>query len=365
MIAAAHAGNPYVLVLLDANMPDLDGFDVAARIAQRPELAGATIMMLTSSGQYGDAGRCRELGIAAYLTKPVEAASLYDAICRVLETGVKRVRPDPAAMPASTPASSGLKVLLTEDNIVNQRVAVGLLNRRGHDVTVANNGLEALAALERETFDLVLMDIQMPEMGGLEATVEIRRREQESGAPPIRIVAMTAHAMAGDRERCIQGGMDGYLSKPIDPATLFATVEDPSSDHRAASSAAQPPRPPAPIDRAGLMRRLGDDYELLEQVIGLFLADCPLRLAAIQAAVDLRDAEQIRTTAHALKGSAGNLSADTLAEAARTLERLGAERRLEPTPAAMRQLVVEAVAVMEYLRAWESAGVGVDNVCVS
>jgi HPt (histidine-containing phosphotransfer) domain-containing protein len=179
---------------------------------------------------------------------------------------------------------------------------------------------------------------------------------------------MTAHAMTGDRERCIEAGMDGYLSKPIDPVTLFATVEDRSSDQRASGGRTPaPPRAPAPVDRPGLMRRLGDDADLLEQVVELFLADCPLRLAAIQAAVDQRDPEQIRTTAHALKGSAGNLSADTLAEAARILERLGAEKRLDAAPAAMRQLMVEAVAVMEYLQGWASveAESGTGAACVS
>ena len=368
MSAAVCAGTPFMLVLLDANMPDLDGFGVAARIAERPELAGATIMMLTSSGQYGDAGRCRELGIAAYLTKPVDAAALHDAICRVLETGPARSRVKAVRSGGVAPESAGLRILLAEDNVVNQRVAVGLLSRRGHTVTVANNGLQALAALESGPFDLMLMDIQMPEMGGLDATAEIRRRERERGGPAMRIVAMTAHAMTGDRERCLESGMDGYLSKPIDPATLFATVENPSADREAADAAArQSARVPAAVDRKGLMRRLGDDEDLLEQVIGLFLADCPVRLAAIQAAVDTRDADLIRTAAHALKGSAGNLSANALADAARTLERLGAEGRIEAAPAAMRQLVVEAVAVMEHLRGWETAGAGTgaDSVCVS
>jgi CheY-like chemotaxis protein/HPt (histidine-containing phosphotransfer) domain-containing protein len=344
---AARAGTPYVLVLLDANMPGLDGFGVAENIMQRPELAGATIMMLTSSGQYGDIGRCRELGIAAHLTKPVEAEDLHEAICRVLETAPER-RASPLPVPASSPEPGALRILLAEDNIVNQRVAVGLLTKRGHQVTVANTGVEALAAIQAGTFDLVLMDVQMPEMGGLEATARIRQRERKAGGH-VRIVAMTAHAMAGDRERCLEAGMDGYLSKPIDPALLFATVEQ-SSDDAAGKRAAAADHTASPIDRAAVMNRLGGDEDLFAQVVGLFLEDCPGRVADVRAAVSRRDAREIRLAAHALKGSAGNLSAVGLFDAARTLERIGDEGRLDAAAAAFHLLEAEALRVIEYLR---------------
>ncbi len=220
---AAHAGRPFVLVILDVNMPDLDGFQVAEQIVSRSELAGATIMMLSSSGQHGETARCRELGVSAYLTKPIQAAELHEAICRVLQR--RSAAPAPAPRRRTTArASRPLRILLAEDNVVNQRVAVGLLSNRGHEVVVAENGAEAVAALERESFDVVLMDVQMPVMGGFEATTLIREREQQNGAHT-RIIAMTAHAMAGDRERCLEAGMDGYLSKPIDPAMLYATLE--------------------------------------------------------------------------------------------------------------------------------------------
>jgi len=250
-------------------------------------------------------------------------------------------------------------VLLAEDNVVNQRVAVGLLTRRGHHITVANNGLEALAELERGAFDVVLMDVQMPEMGGLDATVAIRQREVANGGH-IRIVAMTAHAMKGDRERCLAAGMDGYLSKPIDPALLYAALEHQISavDGRPTASAPSPPIATVaavPVDRDSLLARLGGDEQLLVDVVRIFLDDCPTRLAAIKAAVDSRDAEQIRTTAHALKGAAANLSAQGLFEAAGKLERLGAEGRLEPTAAAWRQLSIEATSVIGALRQLEAA----------
>lgn len=249
--------------------------------------------------------------------------------------------------PATARFGRGLKILLAEDNVVNQRVAVGLLAKRGHDVTVANNGIEALAALERQAFDVVLMDVQMPELGGLEATATIRERERESGGHT-RIVAMTAHAMTGDRERCLAAGMDEYLSKPIDPAALYAMLE-----HRTAVSRpfTVPDRSPSTltVDHDLVMKRLGGDLQLRTAVVRAFLEDCPVRLAAIRAAIDSHDAERIRTTAHALKGAAGNMSAQGLFEAAATLERIGAEGRFDAADAAWRALSVSAANVCDVL----------------
>jgi signal transduction histidine kinase/DNA-binding response OmpR family regulator len=340
LAAAAKAGNPYVLVLLDANMPGLDGFGVAERMAAHPELSGATIMMLTSSGEYGDVGRCRELGIAGYLTKPVESGDLYEAICRVLESAPARAAVGaPAAAVAARPTP--LRVLLAEDNIVNQRVAVGVLEKRGHRVAVAADGVEALAAMDRETFDVVLMDVQMPTMGGFEATAEIRRREQATGAH-VRIVAMTAHAMSGDRERCLAAGMDDYLPKPVDPLVLFAAVEG--------LAASTTPRAGPPVDRLAAMRRLGGDADLLAQVIELFLEDCPARLAALRAAVSRGDAREVRFVAHALKGSAGTLAANALSEAAAGLEQIAVAGRIGEAAAAADVLEKEAEKVLAYLR---------------
>jgi two-component system sensor histidine kinase/response regulator len=344
--AAADAGTPFVLVLLDANMPGMDGFGVIEAIAARPELAGPMIMMLTSSGEHGDAARARALGVSAYLTKPVDAASLHQAICRVLE-GVAGVRTTQAPAPQSAPHA--LRILLAEDNVVNQRVAVGLLKKRGHHVTVANDGAAALAAYRESVFDLILMDVQMPVMGGFEATAEIRQLERESGGH-MRIVAMTAHAMSGDRERCLAAGMDGYLAKPIDPSVLFETVEH-APALRPVDEGVSPPVALA-FDREGLLNRVGGDEELFVEIVQLFLGDCPVRLAEIRAAVDAGDAEAIRMSAHALKGSAGNLSVNALMAAARTLERLGTERRLDAASAAFRHVIAQAAIAMDALRQW-------------
>jgi PAS domain S-box-containing protein len=225
---ARAAGQPFSLILTDMHMPKMDGFTLIEQIRMRPELATATIMMLTSAGHRGDAARCQELGVAAYLLKPIRQSELREAIARVLGAHVQN-----GAIPLITRFSlhdghepgASLRVLLAEDNAVNQRLAVRLLEKRGHHVVVAGNGAEALAAMEKEDFDLVFMDVQMPEMDGLEATAVTRGKEKISGKHQ-PIIALTAHAMKGDREKCIAGGMDGYLTKPIRPQELDDVLED-------------------------------------------------------------------------------------------------------------------------------------------
>jgi signal transduction histidine kinase/CheY-like chemotaxis protein len=226
--AARKAGEPFGLILTDMHMPKMDGFALVERIRQRPELATATIMMLTSAGHRGDAARCQELGISAYLLKPIRQSELREAVARVLgahqQEGAIPLITRYSLQDAREPGSS-MKVLLAEDNAVNQRLTVRLLEKRGHAVAVAGNGLEALAALRKESFDLVFMDVQMPEMDGYEATAAIREEETKSGRHQ-QIIALTAHAMKGDRERCLAAGMDGYLSKPIRPEELDEVLEE-------------------------------------------------------------------------------------------------------------------------------------------
>ncbi len=351
LTAAVRRHEPFRLVLLDANMPDMDGFEVAADVLKRPELAGATIMMLTSSGDTRDQARCAELGIAAYLTKPVYADDLLAAIERAI--GVKPAAAPPVGQAGDAALAKGADVprahvLLVEDNVVNQQVASGLLTRRGHQVTVVQNGQEALERLDKDTFDLVLMDLQMPVMGGIEATVAIRLRERGTGRH-LRIVAMTAHAMSSDRERCLAAGMDGYLSKPIEPGLLFSAVEQ-GGDGGGVQAANAEHTGPVTFDEDALRHRLSGDAALMADVIHLFLEDLPKRLDAIKDAVTGRDAEALRQAAHALKGSAGNLSAGGLAEAARELERIGAESRMDDADTAWDLLSTEASTVADVLR---------------
>jgi two-component system, sensor histidine kinase and response regulator len=219
---AVASGEPFALVLLDGHMPGMDGFDLAERIRQVPELVGVTLVMLTSAGRARDVERCRLLEIGAYLMKPVKQSEL---LATVLTSLSRPVAVSSAAVPAppAHPAPRPLRILLAEDNTVNQRLATRLLEKQGHTVELANNGCEALAALERQSFDLVLMDVQMPEMDGFEATAQIRARET-AGGRRLPIIAMTAHAMKGDRERCLESGMDGYVSKPIQASDLNEAI---------------------------------------------------------------------------------------------------------------------------------------------
>jgi signal transduction histidine kinase/DNA-binding response OmpR family regulator len=219
---ARDAGEPYRLVLTDMHMPNMDGFTLVERIRQRPELATATIMMLTSAGHRGDANRCRELGVAAYLLKPIRQSELRESIALVLgarEQGGAIPLVTRYALHDSRNPLTVLRILVAEDNAVNQRLVVRLLEKRGHRVVLAADGLQAIEALHQGSFDLVLMDVQMPEMDGLKATTIIRKEEKKTGKHQ-PIVALTAHAMTGDRDRCLTAGMDGYLTKPIRPQEL-------------------------------------------------------------------------------------------------------------------------------------------------
>lgn len=229
MRSSADRGHPFHLVLTDLHMPGMDGFQLAEQIQHSPSLAEAVILMLTSGEQRGDLARCRELGISNYLTKPVRRAELRAAILRALSGQAGAIARTTGASRSESPllrktdATVALHILLAEDNLVNQRVAVSILQKAGHRVAVANNGREALDRWSEQAFDLILMDVQMPEIDGLEATAVIRAREEKT-AEHIPIIALTAHAMKGDQERCLAAGMDAYLSKPIHARQLIELV---------------------------------------------------------------------------------------------------------------------------------------------
>jgi len=218
-------GTPFSLVVTDVNMPGTDGFGLVEEIRKHPRLSDTTIVMLTSAGQRGDAARCRQLSVGAYLTKPIGETELLDAILRVLGSNPQIKAPGLVTRHTLREEKSALRILLAEDNEVNQKLAVRLLEKRGHSVAVANNGREALEWLDRESFDVALLDVQMPEVDGFEATAEIRKREQATRRH-LPIIAMTAYAMQGDRERCLAAGMDGYIAKPIQPRRLFEALDE-------------------------------------------------------------------------------------------------------------------------------------------
>ena len=356
---AAAAGEPYPLILLDAMMPDMDGFAVGEQIAREPLLAGAAIMMLTSADGQGDAARCRAIGLCAYLVKPVKATELLKAITVALgnELSPDGASPRKAMAGSGTPAYAApqrqLDILLAEDNVVNQLVAVRLLEKCGHKTTVANHGGEALAALARRRFDLILMDVQMPEMDGLEATRQIRLNEAGT-RHRTPIVAMTAHAMAGDRNRCLAGGMDDYLTKPMQREELFRVLKwaeslEPQAypDDTVVSDDEEPGEgAPLSFDRSAALERLGGDEELFAEVAELFRSDGPKLLGEIRGAIADGDAATMKRAAHGLKGAAGYVGGTFAASAARRLELIGTEGKLTLAPEAFRTLETEVARLV-------------------
>ncbi|MCE5314380.1 MAG: response regulator [Armatimonadota bacterium] len=227
MEEAERENRPFAIVLLDAHMPEMDGYEVGERIQRNPKFVQSTVMMLTSGGVYGDANRCREIGIDMQLVKPVKQSELFNAMLTVFGNRIsEKAHTDDKIVSASDAkkTSCELRILVAEDNIVNRKLVLSILAKRGHDVTMAVNGKEALEVLEKSKFDLILMDIQMPELDGLETTARIRENEKSTGEH-IPIIAMTAHAMKDDRELCLRSGMDSYISKPVQISDLIAAVE--------------------------------------------------------------------------------------------------------------------------------------------
>ncbi len=329
-------GRTFPLILLDAQMPEMDGFALAEYIKRHPSFRAATIMMLSSAGQRGDAMRCRELGVAAYLTKPVRQSELMDAILTALGTRAKsEAKPALVTRHSLRESQNRLKVLLAEDNAVNQLVALRLLERFGHTVTVAANGKKALEAWEKGGFDAILMDVQMPEMNGWEATQAIREKERTAGGH-IPIIAMTAHAMKGDDERCFAAGMDDYLTKPIRTEELMTVLEKVGA--RKAAREVRLDRAPArkdarqeaeAVDLPAALERLGGDRGLYDELVGVFKTECPGMAAEMRRAIDDRDVKTLARSAHTLRGSSSNLGAVAVAQAALELEKLARSEKLE------------------------------------
>ena len=344
---AAEKDEPFTLVLLDAMMPEMDGFAVAERIKTEGALAGVTIMMLSSADCDADAARCRELGISRYLRKPVTTASLYEAVTVSLGRAAPAGPKGKIAAEPQGPATRILSILLAEDNVVNQRVAMGILKMRGHSVEVVNNGQEAIDAIACQRFDIVLMDVQMPVLDGLEATTAIRLRQQPTGVRT-PIIAMTAHAMKGDRERFLAGGMDDYISKPVEPKALheiiarWAPRQQPAApgresirDNRLGVPQLEIPKEAAVnqnksaaidsqvFDLPSLRARVEDDLDLLQEMVGLFLSTAPSLMEEIEMAVVHQDGQAVVRAAHTLKGVLLNMCATTCADAAHELEKIG------------------------------------------
>ena len=356
LIAARAAVDPYQLILTDMHMPNMDGFGLVEKIRDTPGLSTAAIMMLTSAGYREDVDRCRQLGITSYLLKPVQKWELLAAILNVLG----RVNPSPQSTAAQRkpPSTAGsLHILLAEDNRVNQTVASRMLGKMGHSIVVANNGHEALYLLAQQKFDLVLMDIQMPEMDGLTATQKIREGEAQ-GRSRIPIIAVTAHAMKGDRERCVGAGMDGYITKPINGRALeeaIAAVVPGRHDSRFGTSSKSPEQDAAlhsapAWDIAQTLERLGGDEKLLYEVVEIFLEEGPKQITSLRRAIADGNAADIERAAHSLKGELGYLGIFAVTQKASELEGMGRCRDLQQSAEVFAAFDTEILAILNSMR---------------
>jgi two-component system, sensor histidine kinase and response regulator len=339
----------------------VDGFTLARQIKRDRHLRRTPIIMLTSAGRSDDAARCRRAGIDEYLVKPVKHSDLLDALASLFGASTRAARQSPATTQAARRVARGraLRVLVAEDNPVSRRLVTTLLQKRGHKVTAVENGREALDSIDAaglRGFDLVLLDLQMPEMGGLEATQAIRDREGKTRRR-LPIVALTAHAMQGDRERCLDAGMDGYLSKPIDIGELVETVEHfgrPAADtRRRAAKPSPPPSSAVVFDERRALAHTGGDRRLLSEMVALFRSDYPSYVRRIGRAVKRRDGDALRTAAHALKGAIATVGSERGRELALELEQLGRSGQFEEADSKYNRLR-DHLKVLD--RAFASAG---------
>jgi PAS domain S-box-containing protein len=344
----AAGGDPFELVLLDAHMPLLDGEATAAAIAMDPTLRRAPVVMVAPLATRRERAHLAIPGVTAWLTRPIRRQPFFDTVLEAL-----REDPRPRAPAAARPGGeriAGRTVLLAEDNPINQKVAVRLLERWGCRVDTATNGRAALEAVAARDYDVVLMDVQMPDMDGLEAVREIRRRE--GGARRVRVVAMTAHAMSADRRACLEAGMDDYLTKPVQPAELLRVVSGEDAGPPDASAGAAGHRPRAAVFRLELLRSFCDGDESFERhLLNDFRGALPTMLAEVRAAVRDGDAAQLEFTAHSLKGSCRTMGAEALAFAVAELERLGAAGELADADEPLQRCETELVRLDAALEA--------------
>jgi PAS domain S-box-containing protein len=319
---AASAGRAFHLVLTDALMPDVDGITLAERIADDQSLSGVKVMLLTSAGSAALRGRRASL-FEAVLVKPVKQSDLLDAIVTAFARPVMLRRQRTKRSLRTGRRARALRVLVAEDNPTNQKLVSALLDQKGHQVSIVGNGRLAVERATADTFDVILMDVQMPEMSGLEATEAIRERERATGGH-VPIVALTARAMAGDREQCFAAGMDAYVSKPVRADELFSAIEaivGSSSD--AESTAPSPPseeRPAATIELSTLLKNFGGRADVVQEVIDVFLVDAPLMLTRLEKAARSGHAPEVAAAAHAIKGSVALFSQGDAYSSAQRLE---------------------------------------------
>jgi two-component system sensor histidine kinase/response regulator len=335
----------YDLAVLDVQMPDMDGFQLAAAVRADAKLARTNLLMLTSAGQRGDGERCRELGIRGYLTKPLSRADLLEALGTVLAGPAEQ---DVVTRHTIAESRRALRILLAEDNPVNQQVAVAMLVKRGHEVHVAGNGREAVQSAADREYDVILMDVQMPEMDGFEATQAIRATAKGKDLP---IIALTAHALSGERDRCLAKGMTDYLAKPFKAHELFAMVEregEPSAAPTETGRAAEKP----PVDLEGfrnMLREAGAEAALYS-ILDTFLRQAPDRLATLAAASASGNDAEITSAAHVFRGAAATIGAAELAGLLAHVETQARGGALPEAREGVERLTPVAHDVIEYLR---------------
>jgi CheY-like chemotaxis protein len=328
---AANSGKPYQMAVLDLQMPGMDGFELAENIRQKPHYVQASVMMLTSVGQRGHAARCRELGIASYLMKPISQSELLDAILTSLGEPTQ-LNSAPVTRHSLREMRHKLSLLLAEDNAVNQTLAIRLLEKLGHTVTLANNGLEAVEHWQNGNFDAILMDVDMPKMNGYEATRFIRKIEQ-IGSAHIPIIAMTAHAMQGAREECLRHGMDGYLTKPIDTEALWRELDNLGQGLSSRELNEQPLHPAAIFDLEKALRTMDGNRELFDELARLFLEDAPPHMQRIIDGLATGDSQAVRHSGHTIKGMVGIFAADHALQAAERVEHMAGQLGCEEAAA--------------------------------
>ena len=342
---------PFDLAIIDSEMPEMDGFELARAVRTDAAVGRTPLVMLTSSGKPGDGQRCRELGIDGYLPKPASRSDLLEALKTVLaDPDAGAVKGDFVTRHSIAESRRHLSILVAEDNPVNQEVVAAMLRKRGHTIDVVANGRLAVEAVARTRYDVVLMDIQMPEMDGFEATHAIRATPAGAALP---IIALTAHALSGERERCLSHGMSDYLTKPLRAHELFAAVEGwaPSGTERAepAPAAAAPAVAPVDVDGFREQMRLAGAEAAVDQILDTFLDSTPQRVAAITAALASGSPGDIERSAHALKSAAGTIGAKSLATLLQQIETAGKAGDTPGARALQNRLEAESAAVIEQL----------------
>jgi signal transduction histidine kinase/DNA-binding response OmpR family regulator len=354
---AKRGGIPYDLAILDVQMPDMDGFQLAGAVRADKSLKRTNLLMLTSAGQRGDGERCRELGIRGYLTKPLSRSDLLEALGTVLAGPPEEAgTPDVVTRHTIAESRQALRILLAEDNPVNQQVAVAMLVKRGHEVHVVSNGREAVQSVQDRDYDVVLMDIQMPEMDGFEATHAIRALPKGQQLP---IIGLTAHALSGERERCLSHGMTDYLAKPFKGHELFALVE---RQHQTGAPARSTEETPAateapPVDFEGFrstLREAGAE-QALYSIVDTFLRQAPDRLAALATAVASGTGSDIMRAAHVFRGAAATIGAHKLAELLKRVETSARAGEIDEAKDVFEQVSPAAHAAIDYLRAQQAS----------